>query len=63
MFANLDQVLFFFCGGVEGGGVQNNLQLKSAIAFQRLGKKDHLITGYTLFGSLLTPFDKDRHFY
>ena len=41
MFANLDQVLFFFCGG--GGGRAK----KSAIAFQRKGKKDHQITGYT----------------
>ena len=65
MFANLDQVLFFFCGVQRvggGGGVQKNLQLKSTIAFQRLGKKDHLIAGHTLFCSLLTPFDKDRLF-
>lgn len=63
MFANLDQVLFFFCGVQRVGGGGGGVQKKSAIAFQRLGKKDHLITGYTLFCSLLTPFDKDRHFY
>ena len=50
MFANLDQVFSFFGGGGGGGWAQ-----KSAIAFQRKRKEDHLITGYT--------FDKERHFY